>query len=117
VALQCTEGSNNVSNVHDAASRNLTENRVVHPGFVRTPLTANARRNPVYESTAIAPEEVADGVVNQILSGYGAQLIIPAAASGASLLRGLPTWMQIRQHDALSTVMVDLINRAKTGSS
>lgn len=81
---------------------------VVHPGFVRTALTADARTNKDFEKAAIGPEEVAKVVVKQLLSGYGGQLFVPAEMSPISLNRGLPTWLQIRGWDSLSRTMVSL---------
>lgn len=57
------------------------------------------------------PEEVADAVVDQIYSGYGAQVFIPRKMEYASLARGLPTWFQENARDSISRVLLLAMDR------
>lgn len=60
----------------------------------------------------VAPEVVADAVVNQLFSGYGAQIVIPSKLAAVSLVRGLPIWVQERFRNGLSRVLLDMQNRS-----
>lgn len=59
---------------------------------------------------AIEPEDVAGAVVNQILSGYGAQIILPANLSWLSLFRGFPSWWQQKFRGLLTESYLKGIN-------
>ncbi|KKY32822.1 putative dehydrogenase reductase sdr family member 8 precursor [Diaporthe ampelina] len=71
---------------------------VVHPSFVRTPMIeGDVLRSGQGEATLegmLRPEEVAERILQQILSGRGAQIIIPEAVSPVSWVKGLPNWAQ-----------------------
>jgi all-trans-retinol dehydrogenase (NAD+) len=47
-------------------------------------------------SAIIEPTLVADTIVDRILSCSGGQVFLPSGASKASILRGLPNWVQER---------------------
>jgi all-trans-retinol dehydrogenase (NAD+) len=67
----------------------------VHPGWVRTPLLAPVEAELKKRgATLIEPEEVAELVVNQVLSASGGQVFVPDNAGRISLLRALPNWVQ-----------------------
>lgn len=50
----------------------------------------------------VSADEVADCVVDQLYSGYGAQLVVPSSMRWVSLLRGLPGWLQESMRDTVS---------------
>ncbi len=56
----------------------------------------------------VPPEVIADGVVNQLFSGYGAQIVIPSKLAMVSLVRGLPIWVQERFRNGLSSALLDM---------
>ena len=63
--------------------------------WVRTPMIKSWTDNPKFTSFVLEPETVADDVVEQVLKGEGAQIILPARlAHAATMLRGLPLWIQ-----------------------
>jgi hypothetical protein len=51
--------------------------RIVHPTWVRTPLITTLMEKKEFTEFTLEPETVAEAVVKQVLSGYGAQLILP----------------------------------------
>ncbi|KAK4442206.1 hypothetical protein QBC34DRAFT_488968 [Podospora aff. communis PSN243] len=76
---------------------------VVHPNFVRTPLTADfSDRLEKSGVQLLSSEEIADTVVGHIESRRGGQLIIPKSATLVSGIRGWPTWMQELLRDAIA---------------
>lgn len=56
------------------------------------------------------PEEVADAIVSQLYSGYGAQITIPSSFWWTSLLRGLPSWLQEGVRDSISREFLRMNN-------
>lgn len=81
---------------------------IVHPDFVNTPLIADIAEQLKRSGVSFLTSDViADGIINGIKSRRGGQIIIPARASIASGLRGMPTWIQ----EALR----DFLGRASTG--
>ncbi|KAI9744722.1 MAG: hypothetical protein M1818_001647 [Claussenomyces sp. TS43310] len=73
---------------------------LVLPGWIRSPLIAPLRRSPRFRQHLLRPETVADAIVARVLSGEGAQLVLPRRHALLSLLRGLPEWVgyAIRRH-------------------
>jgi all-trans-retinol dehydrogenase (NAD+) len=75
----------------------------VHPNWVRTPLIG-----PVEEdlkkggSVLLEPEDVANAVVQSILSCRGGQVVLPQDVGKVALLRGLPNWVQETVRDGVS---------------
>jgi len=67
--------------------------RVVNPTWIRTPLIEPLTSHPKFNDTILEPEDVSTAVVNQVLSGRGGQLILPARMSFLSGIRGWPTWL------------------------
>lgn len=74
---------------------------VVHPNFVRTPMTAPFAHliEPVQRMLEV--EDVTGPVVEQIFSGRGAQIVIPKRLTLLSGLRGWPSWMQEALRDTM----------------
>ncbi|KAF2736875.1 dehydrogenase/reductase SDR family member 8 precursor [Polyplosphaeria fusca] len=67
----------------------------VHPNWVQTPLIKSWEKDlRASRETIIQPQEVADAIVNQILSCSGGQIFIPNSASGIARLRGYSNWVQ-----------------------
>jgi hypothetical protein len=58
--------------------------------------------NPNFKDPVLEPEEVSSAVVNQIVSGRGGQLILPAGHSFLSGIRGWPSWLQIALRNKVS---------------
>ncbi|KAK0617506.1 hypothetical protein B0T14DRAFT_525326 [Immersiella caudata] len=76
---------------------------VVHPHFVRTPLTADfSDRLEKSGVQLLSSDQVADDVVSQIESRRGGQLIIPRSVALVSGIRGWPTWLQELLRDAIA---------------
>jgi short-subunit dehydrogenase len=69
---------------------------VVHPTWVRTPLIEELTKQDSFKSFLLEPETVRDAVVKQLLSGKGAQIILPERMSffGLAGIRGWPSWLQ-----------------------
>lgn len=57
------------------------------------------------------PEEVADAIVDQIYSGYGAQIFVPRKMKYKPLVRGLPTWFQENARDSVTQVLLLAMGR------
>lgn len=75
---------------------------VIHPFYARTALidsfraSLSASRVPVIE-----PQQVADAVLEQVLSGRSVQVCLPAWMGIGALARGLPFWIQEKSRDDL----------------
>jgi len=67
---------------------------VIHPNFVRTPMTEMMIGQPGYPKTLLDPHDVADAIVHQILLGQSGQIFLPANLSLLSGIKGFPTWLQ-----------------------
>jgi all-trans-retinol dehydrogenase (NAD+) len=61
---------------------------------VRTPLTDNLFSRPGFYGAVLEPEDVAEVVVKQILSGRGGQLVVPKGQNFLTAIRGFPSWYQ-----------------------
>ncbi|KIN06817.1 hypothetical protein OIDMADRAFT_107737 [Oidiodendron maius Zn] len=78
---------------------------IIHPTWIRTPLIESLIRRRKITDLVLEPETVAEAVVNQVLSGYGAQLILPARLSIFSGLRGFPSWLQESMRNSVNRVL------------
>ncbi|KAH8723113.1 hypothetical protein GQ44DRAFT_828519 [Phaeosphaeriaceae sp. PMI808] len=76
---------------------------VVHPSWIRTPMAAELIETGKLKGDPVTPDEVASAVVNQIFTGYGAQIVIPSNLAVISLMRGLPVWIQEKFRNGIST--------------
>jgi len=75
---------------------------VVHPMWARTPLIKDWESSLVAAKTFILPpEEVADKIVRQVLSGRSGQVYVPSHMSYISGIRGFPAWLQENLRDGL----------------
>ncbi|KAJ5385703.1 hypothetical protein N7509_008244 [Penicillium cosmopolitanum] len=84
---------------------------IIHPSWVRTPMTSKLSNNPAFKDSILEPEDVAHAIVSQILSGYGAQIILPASGSWVSSVRGFPLWLQEKLRTQVSLVLTDAMKR------
>ncbi|KAK7417252.1 hypothetical protein QQX98_004686 [Neonectria punicea] len=75
---------------------------VVHPTWVQTPMISKIKEQGKLQDPTVSPEEVADRMVNQLYSTYGAQIVIPESLGWVSLLRGFPGWLQESMRDSVS---------------
>ncbi|GAB7358893.1 hypothetical protein MBLNU230_g4114t1 [Neophaeotheca triangularis] len=72
----------------------LVKTSVVHPFFASTPMTAKFASD-IKSSGAIMldPQVVSDAVVQQILSGWGKQIVLGGGFDFMSAARGWPHWL------------------------
>lgn len=59
------------------------------------------------KDTTISAECVADGVVKQLYTGYGAQIVVPNSSAWTSMIRGFPGWIQESLRDKVSVVLLN----------
>ncbi len=83
----------------------ISRHSIIHPTWIRTPLIAKLIAKPNFNEFVLEPETVAEAIVEQLLSGYGAQIILPARLSPVSLLRGMPSWFQEGMRNAVADVL------------
>ncbi|EOD50916.1 Short-chain dehydrogenase/reductase SDR [Neofusicoccum parvum] len=79
---------------------------IVHPHFTRTKLIAGFEESLKKRKRAaplLEPQDVADRMVKQILSGKSGQIFIPESTRILiPLVRGLPTWLQEFLRDSVA---------------
>ncbi|KAH7305295.1 hypothetical protein B0I35DRAFT_444303 [Stachybotrys elegans] len=80
---------------------------VVHPTWVMTPMIADLVEGGKLKDTPVTAEDVADGIVNQVLSGFGAQIIVPSSLGWTSLMRGMPGWLQESLRDTVTLILIN----------
>ncbi|KAF5553359.1 retinal short-chain dehydrogenase reductase [Fusarium mexicanum] len=80
----------------------LVRASIIHPTWVKTPLIADLIAKGKMKDTTISAESVADGVVKQLYSGYGAQIVVPSSSTWTSMIRGFPGWIQEGLRDKVS---------------
>ncbi|CAK7229722.1 hypothetical protein SCUCBS95973_007324 [Sporothrix curviconia] len=84
---------------------------VVHPHFVRTPLLGeveqdtDANNRKRFQGDLLDARYVSTTIVEQVLAGKSGQLFFPPKFAVASILRGLPVWLQERVRDGLASVL------------
>lgn len=78
---------------------------MVHPTWIRTPLIATVTAKSDFKDLVLEPETVAEAVVKQVLSGYGAQLILPGRYNMVTSLRGWPSWLQEGMRNSVADVL------------
>lgn len=82
---------------------------IVHPFWVRTPMIdVILKAGKHWNKPVMGPEKVSSAVIKQLVSGNGGQVILPSYLSLASLVRGLPSWIQERIRDDTSMDFVHL---------
>ncbi|KAI1039466.1 hypothetical protein LB505_002684 [Fusarium chuoi] len=80
---------------------------IIHPTWVKTPLIADLIAKGKMKDTTISAESVADGVVKQLYTGYGAQIVVPDSSAWTSMIRGFPGWIQESLRDKVSVVLLN----------
>lgn len=81
-------------------------NTVVHPMWVKTPLTHVFNNLDHFLANQLEPEQVSDAVVKQVLTGRSAQLCIPSSLGFSAVLRALPNWLQEKMRDDQQDMIV-----------
>ncbi|KZM20375.1 uncharacterized protein EKO05_0006935 [Ascochyta rabiei] len=67
---------------------------IIYPDFVRTPLVeALTSKVSEFPLNVLEPAEVAEEIVDIVLSTYSHSLVLPRDMTYLSLLRGLPLWL------------------------
>lgn len=69
---------------------------MVHPSWVRTPLTSllTAEENKNFQQSVLDPRTISDAIVDKIVSGNSGQIVLPVIVTSYTNLRGWPSWMQ-----------------------
>ncbi|KAL2812727.1 hypothetical protein BJX63DRAFT_421607 [Aspergillus granulosus] len=68
---------------------------IIHPNFAQTPMTSLLHQHrALFGVPFLTTEEVSQAVVKQLVSGNGGQIIVPSFRGIATMVRGLPSWMQ-----------------------
>ena len=86
--------------------------RIVHPSWVRTPQIQLLLDKGVPATASIVePEDVASAIVEQIMSGTGAQILLPGDLTGlvVPFVRGFPCWIQERIRDRVSGALLKVL--------
>ncbi|VVT49153.1 uncharacterized protein SAPINGB_P002129 [Magnusiomyces paraingens] len=81
-------------------------NSVVHPMWVKTPLTQVFNSLNHILANQLEPEDVANAVIKQVLLGKSAQICIPSSLGFSALIRALPNWIQERIRDEQQDMIV-----------
>ncbi|KAJ2906247.1 hypothetical protein MKZ38_002326 [Zalerion maritima] len=79
---------------------------VVHPTKVRTEMIDYLVKSGKLNSTTGLPDDVAGAVINQLYSGYKAQLVVPPSLGWVSLVRGTPSWFREYIRNSLSAMLI-----------
>lgn len=87
----------------------LTGIRSVHPTWVKTPMIEDLLRKKVLSGAVVTPDDVANAIINQLYSGYGARLVIPDSMSWTAMLRGFPGWLRESLADVVSLNLLKVI--------
>lgn len=56
----------------------------------------------ILKDPTVSADDVANRVVDQLYSGYGAQMVVPESMRPVSLMRCLPGWLQESMRDSIS---------------
>jgi hypothetical protein len=68
-------------------------------------MVASAIAQPSFTDFVLEPETVAEAIVEQVLSGYGGQLILPTRLTRISKIRGFPSWLQESMRNSVNQVL------------
>jgi len=69
---------------------------VINQGYTKTPLFQGYNADSKFLLPALELDTVAEGIVQQVLSGQSGQVILPGFGSFLTFFRGLPHWYQKR---------------------
>lgn len=81
-------------------------NTVVHPNWVKTPLTSAFKNMDHFYGRQLEPEDVSNAVLKQIFSGNSGQVFIPSTQYYIGIIRALPNWIQEHLRDRSSDMIV-----------
>ncbi|CEL03925.1 Putative Hydroxysteroid 17-beta dehydrogenase 11 [Aspergillus calidoustus] len=82
---------------------------IIHPLWVQTPMIGDLVENRArFGQPIMTPDRVSKAVIQQLVKGNGGQVIVPSSHGFASMLRGLPSWIQERLRDRQSQNFVRL---------
>lgn len=84
---------------------------VVHPSWIETPMTRELIDSGKFREKTTSPDVVARIIVDQLYSGYGAQIIIPPSLGWVPSVRGFPTWVQEKFRDGITIGFLRGIDR------
>ncbi|EQL01259.1 hypothetical protein G6O67_007083 [Ophiocordyceps sinensis] len=84
---------------HIYEARNIRTS-IVHPYWVRTPMTAELVAGPGFKDAVLDPEQVAAAVVKQVLGGRSGQVVMPARCMIVAYSRAFPAWLQEWMRDS-----------------
>jgi hypothetical protein len=59
------------------------------------------------KDTPVTPEDVANRIFSQVLSGFGSQIIVPQSLGWTSWIRGLPGWLQESLRDTVTILLIN----------
>lgn len=76
---------------------------IVHPNFVRTPMTIPHADVIERAQKMLTVEDVTGPMLNQIFSGKGGQIVVPGHLAFLSGMRGWPSWLQESLRDLLGS--------------
>lgn len=65
------------------------------------------------KDTPVTPEDVANIIVSQVLSGFGSQIIVPQSLGWTSSIRGLPGWLQESLRDTVTILLINANDNAR----
>ncbi|WZH40789.1 uncharacterized protein QYS62_001727 [Fusarium acuminatum] len=80
---------------------------VVHPTWVSTPMIADLVEGGKLKDTPVTPEDVANRIFSQVISGFGSQIIVPQSLGWTSWIRGLPGWLQESLRDTVTILLIN----------
>lgn len=63
----------------------------------------------VLSGAVLTPDDVANSIIEQLYSGYGARLIIPESMSWTSMFRAFPGWLRESLADRVSSSLLKAI--------
>jgi all-trans-retinol dehydrogenase (NAD+) len=69
------------------------------------------------KDTPVTPEDVADRIVNQVLSGFGSQIIVPPSLGWTSMIRGFPGWLQESMRDTVTLILINANSNARVNKA
>lgn len=77
-------------------------------------MIANLTEGGKLKDTPVTAEEVASAIAKQVLSGFGAQIIVPSSLGWTSLMRGMPGWLQESLRDTVTLILINATGHAPT---
>ncbi|OLN96198.1 hypothetical protein CCHL11_03263 [Colletotrichum chlorophyti] len=85
---------------------------VVHSAWVRTPVIEKLVETGKLREPTVLAADVAGVVVNQIFTGYGAQICVLSSLGWTSMVRGIPVWLQEGLRDSTMRGLLDAMEQS-----